>query len=116
MVSIIINSNLNSETNISKNNFNNNIKPTFPPILTLNDLIENALKSSTSNNNKPKSLPNAFIAYRMALVKEYRIKSRKLPSMGELSKIAKDSWNIEPKQRPTISKILGEFAKIGVWG
>src|SRR2546430_16620321 len=56
------------------NNILSDIKPSFPPTLKPNDLIQNNRKSSNSNN-KPKSLPNAFIAYRMALIEEYRIKN-----------------------------------------
>lgn len=75
------------KTNI-KNNSNDiltNIKPTFPPIITINDLI------------KPKSPPSSFTVYRMALIKEYRNKNCKLPSFGEISKIAKKCWDMEPK-------------------
>ncbi|RGB40161.1 hypothetical protein C1646_753639 [Rhizophagus diaphanus] len=85
----------NIKTDISRPNSNNTfiyIKPSFPSTLTINELIKNS-----NTNNKPKFLPNAFIAYRMALMKEYRIKNCKLPPMGKVSKIAKNSWNMEPK-------------------
>ncbi|RGB40163.1 hypothetical protein C1646_753641 [Rhizophagus diaphanus] len=77
----------NKKTNIkdNPNDILTNIKPTFPPIITINDLI------------KPKSPPNSFIVYRMALMKEYRNKNCKLPSIGEISKIAKKYWDMEPK-------------------
>ena len=91
----IDNSKSNNETDISGNNSNNvlnYIRPSFPPTLKVDDLIKN-----DNTNNKRKSLPNAFIAYRMALMKEYRNNNRKLPPMGEVSKIAKNSWNMEPK-------------------
>ncbi|CAB4404301.1 unnamed protein product [Rhizophagus irregularis] len=68
------------------------LKPSFPSTLMIDDLIK---KNNTNNNPKP--LPNAFIAYRMALMKEYRIKNCKLPPMSKVSKIAKNSWNMEPK-------------------
>ena len=71
------------------------IKPNFPPTLTTNDLIKNALKSGTSNKTKVTTLPNAFIAYRMELIKEYKSKGIRLPPMGQLSKIAKKSWDEE---------------------
>jgi hypothetical protein len=90
------NSKLNSEINISENNINDilsYVRPSFPPIIKVDDLIKNARM-----NNKRKSIPNAFIVYRMALIKEYRIKNRKLPPMAEISKIAKSSWDIEPKE------------------
>ncbi|CAB4379823.1 unnamed protein product [Rhizophagus irregularis] len=77
----------NKKTNIkdNPNDILTNIKPTFPPIITINDLI------------KPKSPPNSFIVYRMALMKEYRNKNCKLPSICEISKIAKKYWDMEPK-------------------
>ncbi|GBB85183.1 hypothetical protein RclHR1_11740002 [Rhizophagus clarus] len=84
-----------------------NIKPTFPSILTVNDLIKNAIVS-----NKPKPLPNAFIAYRMALMKEYRIKNCKLPSMGKISKVAKNYWNMEPKHIKDFYETLVKDAKL----
>src|SRR6266542_972622 len=90
------NSRLNDESN----------KPTFPPTLTINDLIK---KDNT--NNKLKAIPNAFIAYRMALIKEYRINNRKLPPMGEVSKIAKSYWNTEPKNVKDFYESLIKEAK-----
>ncbi|RIA80527.1 hypothetical protein C1645_745182 [Glomus cerebriforme] len=92
----IINSNnskLNNETDIDDNNSNdipNDIRPSFPPTLTIDDLIKDA-----NTNHKRKTLPNAFIVYRMALMKEYRINNRKLPPMTKISKIAKNSWEME---------------------
>ncbi|CAG8694319.1 11686_t:CDS:2, partial [Funneliformis mosseae] len=88
-------SRLNRKTGIYEDNSNSlftDIKPKFPPTLTTNDLIKNTNKSNTFNR---KSFPNAFIAYRMALTKEYHNKSITLPHMGHLSKIAKKSWEKE---------------------
>src|SRR5256885_16611969 len=87
------NSKLNNETNISGNNADNDnfIKPSFPPTLTTNDLIKNPSKPSISNRRK--KIPNAFIAYRTALMNEYRTNKRKLPPMGKFSQIAKNSWD-----------------------
>src|SRR6266496_5424957 len=82
----------NSKSNNETDNVFNYIRPSFPPTLKIDDLIKN-----DNTNNKRKSLPNAFIAYRMSLMKEYRNNNRKLPPMGEVSKIAKNSWNMEPK-------------------
>ncbi|PKK67619.1 hypothetical protein RhiirC2_751488 [Rhizophagus irregularis] len=103
------NSNLNNETNFNGNNYNNlfiNLKPAFPSTITTKDLIKNA-----NTNNKPKWFPNAFIAYRMALVREFRIKNCKLPSMGEVSKIAKNFWNMEPKNVKDFYEALVKEAK-----
>jgi hypothetical protein len=99
----------NIETNISGHNFNyafTDIKPSFPSTLTINELIKNS-----NANNKPKLFPNAFIAYRMALMKEYRIKNLKLPPMSEVSKIAKNYWNMEPKNVKDFYESLVKNAK-----
>ncbi|CAI2185553.1 17397_t:CDS:1 [Funneliformis geosporum] len=108
-----INSWLDRETNVSFNtidNFSTDIKPSFIPTLTTNDLIKNATKPGTLNKNRAKTLPNAFIAYRMALTKEYRNKN-KLPLMGQLSRIAKDFWKKEPQNIKNFYKTLAEDAK-----
>ncbi|RGB40171.1 hypothetical protein C1646_664061 [Rhizophagus diaphanus] len=102
----IDNSKMNPENDISENNIGNilsYIRPSFPPIIKIDDLIKNA-----KTTNKRKSIPNAFIVYRMALIKEYRIKNRKLPPMAELSKIAKNSWDLEPKE---VKDYYEEFVK-----
>src|SRR6266498_4446220 len=101
----------NKRVNISDKNSNTDIKPVFPSTLTTNDLIENALKSDTPNKRKAKTLPNAFIAYRMALIKEYRNKNIKLPPMGQFSKIAKSSWNRETQNVKDFYNKLAEDAK-----
>ncbi|RIA80528.1 hypothetical protein C1645_838552 [Glomus cerebriforme] len=84
-----------NKANISGSNSDNSLiidlKPSFPPNLTINDLIKNK-----NSNNKPKTIPNAFIAYRMALMNEYRIKDHKLPPVADVSKMAKNAWNAEP--------------------
>ena len=46
----------------NENNADNFIKPSFPSILTTNDLIKNTSKPSDSNGIK--IFPSAFIAYR----------------------------------------------------
>src|SRR6266498_5694899 len=101
----------NKRVNISDKNSNTDIKPVFPSTLTTNDLIENALKSDTPNKRKAKSLPNAFIAYRMALIREYHNKNIKLPPMGQLSKITKNSWNKESQNVKDFYNKLAEDAK-----
>ncbi|CAG8502848.1 9295_t:CDS:2 [Funneliformis caledonium] len=67
------NSRLNRETRINKNNnrLPTDIKPTFPPTLTANDLIKNAIKSNIPNKSRAITFPYSFIAYRMALTNEY---------------------------------------------
>jgi hypothetical protein len=96
--SFIVNSDKYGETNFNVNNSNNiftDTRPSFPPNLTINDLTKNNIKSN--NKNKPKTFPNAFIAYRMALIKECHNKNWKIPPMGEFSKITRNSWNTEPE-------------------
>ncbi|GBB85184.1 hypothetical protein RclHR1_11740003 [Rhizophagus clarus] len=100
----------NIETNVSRHNSNEShtdIKPSFPSTLTINELIKNS-----NMNNKPKLFPNAFIAYRMALIKEYRIKNLKLPSMGEVSKIARNYWNVESENVKDFYESLVKDAKL----
>src|SRR5687767_13637813 len=102
---------LNIEVNNNSNNVLTNIKPKFPPTLTTSDLIKNALESDTSKKSKARTLPNAFIAYRMSLIKEYRKENVKLPPMGQLSKIAKNSWNGESQNVKDFYNKLAEDAK-----
>src|SRR5688572_21789116 len=111
---IMTDSRLNIEANIDNKNSNDvfiNIRPKFPPTLTTNDLIKNALKSDTPNKSKSRTLPNAFIAYRMELIKEYRDRNIKLPPMGQFSKIAKDSWNHKSQIVKDFYNKLAEDAK-----
>ncbi|RIA92706.1 hypothetical protein C1645_820292 [Glomus cerebriforme] len=99
------NSRLNNET---RNNSNNVFvdRPSFPPTITLDDLIRNK-----NSNNRPRAIPNAFIVYRMALIREYRIINHKLPPMSELSKIAKKSWDTELKHVRDHYELLVNEAK-----
>lgn len=94
------------------NNILTILKPSFPSSLTVNDLIKNVNTNTNNTNNKPKLFPNAFILYRMALMKEYHVKNCKLPLMGEVSKIAKNSWNMEPKHVKDFYKSLVKDAKL----
>ncbi|CAG8673875.1 16216_t:CDS:2 [Funneliformis mosseae] len=96
-----------------ENNDNSNsiLKPTFPPTLIANDLIKNAIKSNKPNKSRAITFPNAFIAYRMALTKEYRNKNITLPRMGQLSKLAKNSWEEESKDVKEFYNKLAEDAK-----
>ncbi|CAG8542362.1 16317_t:CDS:1 [Funneliformis mosseae] len=105
-------SKLKSVTNISElgnNNVSTVTKPTFPPALTTIDLISTI--KCTSNSSKAKTFPNAFIAYRIAFIKEYRNKDIKLPPMCKLSSIAKSSWNEEPQNVKDFYIKLSEDAK-----
>ncbi|CAI2181905.1 11255_t:CDS:1 [Funneliformis geosporum] len=109
----VINSNIdskfNKKTNIGGDNFNYVLKPTFPSNLTINEII--SVIKAPSNNQKAKTFPNAFIAYKKALIKENRIKNIKLPPMGKLSKIASYYWDEEPEIVKKFYKKLSEDAK-----
>ncbi|CAG8719991.1 6025_t:CDS:1, partial [Funneliformis mosseae] len=104
---------LNRETRINKKNnrLPTDIKPTFPPTLTANDLIKNAIKSNKPNKSRAITFPNAFIAYRMALTNEYHNKNITLPSVVDLSKIAKNYWEKESKDVKEFYNKLAEDAK-----
>ncbi|CAG8734988.1 15944_t:CDS:2, partial [Funneliformis mosseae] len=55
----------NSETTFRGNDSNKvrtDITPTFPPDLTINDLIKNVIKPNALKSVKIKSPPNSFIA------------------------------------------------------
>ncbi|CAI2161840.1 8579_t:CDS:1 [Funneliformis geosporum] len=84
-------------------------KPTFPSNLTINEII--SVIKAPSNNQKAKTFPNAFIAYKKALIKENRIRNIKLPPMGKLSKIASYYWDEEPEIVKKFYKKLSEDAK-----
>src|SRR6266496_2825605 len=105
----INNSKSSNETDISENNSNNipnYIRPLFPPNLKIDDLIK-----KDNLNNQRRSLPNAFIVYRMALIKEYRARNCKLPPMTEISKIAKNFWETERKDVKNHYEALVKEAK-----
>ncbi|CAB5189597.1 unnamed protein product [Rhizophagus irregularis] len=76
---IVTSSMKNNKNNRNNNNINSfhlrndlaEVKPSFPTTVTMKDLIRNAV-----NSYSRRSLPNAFFAYRMALINEYRIKNQ----------------------------------------
>ncbi|CAG8630375.1 9623_t:CDS:2 [Funneliformis caledonium] len=92
----IIGLNNDSMLNIETNIINSNIvlvelKPNFPPNLTTDELIKNAIKSNASNNSK---------------------NTIKLPPMGQLSIIAKNSWDKEPQDVKNFYNNLAKEARI----
>ncbi|CAG8536161.1 943_t:CDS:2 [Ambispora leptoticha] len=69
-------------------------KPPFPPQLTVEELMTNALEKL--RKNKISKTPNAFLAYRMAFQKQfYNTKSH--PTMRDLSLMATKFWLQEPE-------------------
>jgi len=82
-----------SESNSQKNTENSNIvRPPFPPVITAQDLIP----TDVSNKVETVRIPNAFIAYRMALVRE--LKSKKVAChRSNVSSLASRLWAEEPE-------------------
>ncbi|RIA83296.1 hypothetical protein C1645_786735 [Glomus cerebriforme] len=73
-------------TNNDSENNNNHIRPPFPPVITAQDLIQ---------SNDATRVPNSFIAYRMALVREYKLKNVSC-NRSEISSRASRLWKEEP--------------------
>ncbi|RGB41837.1 hypothetical protein C1646_751610 [Rhizophagus diaphanus] len=71
----------------------NNIRPPFPPVITAQDLIPTDI---SSNKVESVRIPNAFIAYRMALVRQ--LKSQKVAChRSNVSSLASRLWAEEPE-------------------
>ncbi|CAG8666782.1 9437_t:CDS:2 [Funneliformis mosseae] len=83
------------------------LKPTFPPTLTIDEIMPKYVK------NKSIKLPNAFIIYRMALMKEYRKENIK-KSIVQLAKIARNSWSNEPLEVKHFYNRLAEDVKSNI--
>jgi len=70
----------------------NNIRPPFPPVITAQDLIPTDI---STNKVESVRIPNAFIAYRMALVRQ--LKSQKVAChRSNVSSLASRLWAEEP--------------------
>ncbi|CAG8585705.1 6301_t:CDS:2, partial [Funneliformis caledonium] len=82
------------------------LKPTFPPTLTIDEIMP---KYVNNKSNKSIIFPNAFIIYRMALLKEYRKENIKPPSMAEdvKSNVKKNKLQI------TFDKNMNEVGESG---
>jgi hypothetical protein len=75
-----------------KNPENSNLRPPYPPVITAQDLIP----TDVSNKVESVRIPNAFIAYRMALVRE--LKSKKVAChRSNVSSLASRLWAEEPE-------------------
>ncbi|RIA86509.1 hypothetical protein C1645_740799 [Glomus cerebriforme] len=86
-------SSISIQTNSSRNSFDNNYsnRPPFPPIITAQDLIPEDISSSEAETFK---IPNAYIAYRRALVKHLR--SQKVAChRSNISSLASRLWSEE---------------------
>ncbi|KAG9287116.1 hypothetical protein G9A89_001010 [Geosiphon pyriformis] len=86
------------------------IKPDFPPDLTKEEIISNALQKLQTTGKVGKT-PNAFMAYRMSLKKQIA-KTGYRPTMGEVSTIAGTLWEEEPDDVKAAYQMLTYEAKI----
>ncbi|CAG8494121.1 9937_t:CDS:2 [Ambispora leptoticha] len=69
--------------------------PQYPPQITPNTLIEKAVEKLHKTGRRSR-IPNAFIAYRMAICSELRISESPGLNQPKLSSLAKESWKKEP--------------------
>ncbi|CAG8592285.1 5767_t:CDS:1 [Ambispora gerdemannii] len=70
------------------------LKPRYPPDLSPEDLMQNALQK-LEKSGKFSKIPNAFMTYRMQLQKEFAC-HYSYPGMRKLSSIAAELWKQEP--------------------
>ncbi|CAI2164152.1 16994_t:CDS:1 [Funneliformis geosporum] len=86
------------------------IKPTFPPIINLRELISKQVSADPSKNNSGRA-PNAFIIYRKIFVETARKDGYQLP-MTVVSLMASQSWELEPEIVKEEYKRLAKEANI----
>ncbi|CAG8437916.1 8936_t:CDS:1 [Ambispora gerdemannii] len=72
------------------------VSPRFPPDLTADTILEKAIWK-LRNFRQASRVPNAFIAYRMAVCQELRLMNRRAITQPQLSSMAKASWAKEPE-------------------
>ncbi|CAG8507857.1 9433_t:CDS:1 [Ambispora gerdemannii] len=86
--------------------------PKYPPQITPNILIEKAVEKLHKTGRRSR-IPNAFIAYRMAICSELRISESPGLNQPKLSSLAKDSWKNElPHVRKEYQRIAAEARDI----
>ncbi|CAG8585715.1 12205_t:CDS:1 [Ambispora gerdemannii] len=88
----------------------NTIRPQFPPNLSVEELIVNAVEK-LHKTGKISKTPNSFFAYRMALQKELTARNY-YPNMCDLSIIAGNLWIQEPQYIKAEYQRLVHDAKI----
>ncbi|CAG8505829.1 3324_t:CDS:1 [Funneliformis mosseae] len=86
------------------------IKPKFPPIINLRELITKQVSTDPSKNNSGRA-PNAFIIYRKIFVETARKDGYQLP-MTVVSLMASQSWELEPDVVKEEYKRLAKEANI----
>ena len=90
-----------------KNIRNSDIRPPFPPVITAQDLIP----AEISSKAEIVRIPNAFIAYRMALVRE--LKSQNIAyHRSNVSSLASRLWAEESKEVKDIYRKMTTDAQI----
>ncbi|CAG8473623.1 14220_t:CDS:1 [Funneliformis caledonium] len=83
-------------------------RPPFPPVLTAKELLPKGEKSKKKENVR---IPNAFIAYRMALVRE--LKSKRVPcNRSNISSHASRLWKQEPKEVKDVYRKMANDAQL----
>ncbi|KAG9301823.1 hypothetical protein G9A89_004502 [Geosiphon pyriformis] len=100
--------------NKTKKNFKDlpNLVLPFPPEATALKLIEKALLKLRTTG-KTSRIPNAFIAYRMAVCKKLRSMNYPVITQPQLSSIAKEFWEKEPENvRREYQRIAAEARDI----
>ncbi|CAG8442229.1 9897_t:CDS:1 [Ambispora leptoticha] len=86
--------------------------PRFPPEVTALNLLEKAI-SKLETTQQSSRIPNAFIAYRMAVCKELRLNNHPVITQPQLSSMAKQSWSKEPEHvRKAYQRIAAEARDI----
>ncbi|CAG8580294.1 18173_t:CDS:1 [Cetraspora pellucida] len=92
----------------SRSSIINDFKPSFPPKVTIDELISKSLSNSDSKYNRT---PNPFIIYRKVFNRE--ISNLKLDlSLKEISTKASESWNKETEHVKNAYRKLAEDAKL----
>ncbi|CAG8716439.1 14988_t:CDS:1, partial [Dentiscutata heterogama] len=85
-----------------------NFKPSFPPKITIEELISKSLSNADSKYNRT---PNPFIIYRKVFNREISKLNIDL-SLKEISSKASESWHKESEHVKNAYRKLAEDAKI----
>ncbi|CAG8494101.1 9936_t:CDS:2 [Ambispora leptoticha] len=88
------------------------VVPRFPPDITIQELLEKAI-SKLEHTGQVSRIPNAFIAYRMAVCKELHSMNHPVITQPQLSSITQASWVEEPEHvRKEYQRISAEAREI----
>src|SRR6266542_4340095 len=86
----------------------NDIRPPFPPVITAQELI---LTDISSNKVESVRIPNAFIAYRIALVRQLKLQKVAL-HRSNVSSLASRLWAEEPENVKNTYRKMATDAQI----